>query len=183
MNKFEQILRKHFVGLAQQSTRIAPNTAPASSCNCCIPETTQLSIDKICAAVKQLSGSAGIPGSNPCAKDIKTNNNNPCETKKFTKGDIIIAKCQSYANSVVAALPQNATPAQRAEASRKAECDCLNNAISGTPSVNNLGFSPAVMGKQILDFYTDGCSYVWISKVCGEREKVLARKALPHLIC
>jgi len=183
MKKLEQIIRKHFVGLAQQSTRIAPNTAPVSSCNCCIDGTTQLSINKICAAVKQLSGSVGSPGSDPCAKDIKRNNNNPCSTKKFTKGDIIIAKCQSYANSVVAALPQNATPAQRAEASRKAECDCLNNAISGTPSVNNLGFSQAVMGQQILDFYRDGCSYTWISTVCGEREKVMARKALQHLIC
>ena len=132
MSKLEKIIKKHFILLAQQGPQIAPGTGKptSTSCNCCIEGTNQLSITKICEAVKQLSGSVGSPGSNPCAKDIKRNNNKPCSTKKFTKGDIIIAKCQSYANSVVAALPQNATPAQRAEASRKAECDCLNNAIS-----------------------------------------------------
>jgi hypothetical protein len=179
MSELERLIKKHITLLARQGTQ-----SPTSlSCNCCIDGTTQLDVNKICTAVKQLSGSVGNPGSNKCAKDILTNNTSPCEEKKVTRGSDIIRKCESYVRSVVALLPQGSTQQQIQEASTKAECDCLKNAVYGTPDINNLGFSQAVMGQQVFDFYREGCSYSWISTVCGEREKVLARMRAPHLLC
>jgi hypothetical protein len=185
MSKLERLIKKHIMLFARQDTQIAPGThSPTSlSCNCCIEGTDQLSVTKICEAVKQLSNSVGSPGSNQCAKDIKRNNTKPCSTNKFTKGNVIIDKCKLYAGSVVAALPASSTEQQKSEASRKAECDCLNNAIYGSPDINGLGFPGAIMGQQVLDFYRDGCSYTWISTVCGERQKVIDRKGLQHLMC
>lgn len=171
MKKFEKILRKHI-----EAARAQPNldVSSTNTSPCYIGSNGVIDVAAICEAVEILSREVGNPMSNECAKKIKSSNTKACSTKKYTKAGIIISKCNNYASSVVAALPQNATQEQRAEAERKAKCDCLNLAVFGRPSsiLSSVGFEAGVMKNQIIEFFLDGCTYPWISNVCAEMSKV-----------
>ena len=181
MNKFEQILRKHiqavtFLDTVQtQPDRI--DRYPPEQFPCNVPNTPFLDVNVICAAVKQLSSTVGgSPGNNKCAKAIKTYNKNPCteQEKKYLKGETVIAKCNDYASAVVLALSNRATNAQKAEAKRKARCDCLNFALVGRPALNpsSVRFEAKIIKSQIEDFYKADCTYTVLSRVCEARQKV-----------
>jgi hypothetical protein len=174
MNKFEQILRKNIQAVTLNTVQPQPDPDerfPASKYPCHNKDGGRsLNVKTICDAAKQLSGSAGRPGDDDCAKLIKSRNNTACNDRVYIKADTAIRKCDDYANGVVAALPNNATNAQKAEARRKAKCDCLNFAIYGRPALN-VSLTAGVMNKQIVDFYTYECSYTYLSTVCAELSK------------
>jgi hypothetical protein len=174
MNKFEQILRKNIQAVTLNTVQPQPDPDeifPASEYPCSAQPGRSLNVEIICDAVKQLSGGAGRPGNNDCARLIKSRNNTDCTDKGYTKADTVIRTCDDYANGVVSAMPNNATNAQKAEAKRKAKCDCLNFATYGRPALN-VSLTAGVMDKQIVDFYMYECSYTHLSRVCAERSKV-----------
>jgi hypothetical protein len=176
MNKFEQILRKNIQAVTLNTVQPQPDQAerlPDSKYPCSAKPGRSLNVKTICDAVKQLSGAAGEPGDNPCAKLIKSRNNTECTDRAYTKANTAIRICDDYANGVVSALPNNATIAQKEEARRKAKCDCLNFAIYGRPAVNVslTGLTAGVMNNQIVGLYMYECSYTYLSRVCAELSK------------
>jgi hypothetical protein len=174
MNKFEQILRKNIQAVTLDTVQPQPDEDerfPASKYPCSAKPGRSLNVKIICDAVKQLSGNAGRPGDDDCARLIKSRNNTACTDRAYTKANTAIRECDDYANGVVSALPNNATNAQKAEARRKAKCDCLNFALVGRPALN-VSLTAGVMDKQIVDFYMYECSYTYLSSVCAERSKV-----------
>jgi len=173
MNKFEQILRKNIQAVTLNTVQPQPDPDerfPASEYPCSARPGRSLNVKIICEAVKQLSGNAGRPGDNDCAKLIKSRNNKACTDRAYTKADEVIRKCDDYANGVVSALPNNATNAQKEEARRKAKCDCLNFAIYGKPALN-VSLKAGVMNEQIIGLYMYECSYTYLSRVCDELSK------------
>jgi len=173
MNKFEQILRKNIQAVTLNTVQPQPDQAesfPASEYPCSAKPGRSLNVKTICDAVKQLSGNAGRPGDDDCAKLIKSRNNTACTDQTYTTADTVIRTCDDYANGVVSALPNNATIAQKEEARRKAKCDCLNFAIYGKPAVN-VRLTAGVMNNQIVGLYMYECSYTYLSRVCAELSK------------
>ena len=176
MNKFEQILRKNIQAVTLNTVQPQldqDERFPASKYPCSAKPGRSLNVKIICDAVKQLSGNAGRPGDDDCAKLIKSRNNTACTDRAYTTADTVIRTCDNYANGVVSALPNNATIAQKEEARRKAKCDCLNFAIYGRPVLNYVSLPAGVMKQQIVDFYMYNCSYTYLSKVCDERKKAI----------
>jgi hypothetical protein len=178
MNKFEQILRKNIQAVTLDTVQPQPDQVERSPSNpypCNVKDGRSLDVKTICDAVKQLSGTVtrtvNDPGNNDCAKLIKSRNNTACTDRAYTKADTVIRTCDDYANGVVSAMPNNATNAQKAEAKRKAKCDCLNFALVGRPALN-VSLPAGVMKEQIVDFYMYECSYTYLSRVCAERSKV-----------
>jgi hypothetical protein len=179
MNKFEQILRKNIQAVTLNTVQPQPDQAerfPASKYPCSAKPGRSPDVKTICDAVKQLSGTVSgtvnDPGNNDCAKLIKSRNNTACTDRAYTTADTVIRTCDDYANGVVSAMPNNATNAQKAEAKRKAKCDCLNLALVGRPVLTSVTLPAGVMKQQIVDFYMYECSYTYLSKVCAERSKV-----------
>jgi hypothetical protein len=176
MNKFEQILRKNIQAVTLDTVQRQTDQVerfPAGKYPCNVPGTASLDVNVVCAAVNQLSSNVNDPGNNKCAQLIKKRNTTSCKDREYVKADTAIRKCDDYANGVVSALPNNATNAQKAEARRKAKCDCLNFAIYGRPILNYVSLPAGVMKQQIVDFYMYNCSYTYLSKVCDERKKAI----------
>lgn len=180
MNKFEQILRKNiqavtFLDTVQTQTGRVEQY-PLSKYPCNTENSRSLNIETICKAVNQLSSNAGRPGDNKCAQLISKYHRYPCEEqlKKYVKGETVIDKCNNYASGVVLALSKTATNEQKAEAKRKARCDCLNFALIGRPALNpsSVKFNAKIMQSQIEDFYNADCEYTRLSRVCEARQKV-----------
>jgi hypothetical protein len=175
MNKFEQILRKNIQAVTLDTVQRQTDQVerfPADKFPCNVPGTAVLDVNAVCTAVNQLSSTAGNPGNNKCAKLIKKYNTTACNNREYIKADTVIRKCDDYVNSVTSALSNNATDAKRAEARRKAKCDCLNFALVGRPVLNYTDLTAGVMKKQIEDFDNAYCSYTYLARVCAERSKV-----------
>lgn len=178
MNKFEQILRKNIQAVTLDTVQTQTGRVdqyPPSKFPCNVPNTPFLDVNVICAAVNRLSSNVGNPGDNKCAQTIKKYNVKECSKKKYVAGQTVIGKCNDYASAVVLALSNRATDAQKAEAKRKARCDCLNFALYGRPVLtsSSVRFDAKIMKSQIEDFYNADCSYTWLSRVCAERQKVI----------
>ena len=173
MNKFEQILRKNIQAVTLDTVQTQTSRVdeyPPSKFPCNVPNTPFLDVNVICAAVNRLSSNVGNPGDNKCAQTIKKYNVNECSKKKYVAGQTVIGKCNDYAYYASA---DRATDAQKAEAKRKARCDCLNFALYGSPVLTSSSVSAKIMKSQIEDFYNADCSYTWLSRVCAERQKVI----------
>ena len=180
MNKFEQILRKNiqavtFLDTVQTQTgrvdEYPPEQFPCNNKN-----RPSLNLEAICEAVNKLRSPPNQPGDNKCAQFISKYHHNPCEEqlKKYLKGETVIDKCNDYASAVVLALPNRATNPEKAEAKRKARCDCLNFALVGRPALNpsSVRFEAKIMQSQIEDFYKADCEYTRLVRVCEARQKV-----------
>lgn len=196
MSELERLIKKHITLLAKQGTQIAPGTQSPTglSCNCCIDGTTQLDVNKICAAVKELRRSpGGYFGNNQCANHIQSNNTDNCKDRGHLMFSNVKLACEGYQRSVQALLPSSSTQSQIAEAGRKAMCDCLNFVRYGTPkelSGNttisdglNTKIGPNEFVEQLRSAFGARCNYVHLGAICDEMEKADEFARRRDLLC